>query len=76
MYNSSHDFFAYFYISTKAYFQESTEAYFLGIFTVEASLKILALGKFIFVKILHSTVRNPECKHCKKTGGEPELNRK
>ena len=25
-------------------FQESTEVYFLGIFTVEASLKILALG--------------------------------
>jgi hypothetical protein len=30
---------------TFALLQESTEAYFLGIFTVEASLKILALGK-------------------------------
>ena len=27
-------------------FQESTESYFLGIFTVEASLKILAQGLF------------------------------
>jgi hypothetical protein len=70
-YNSSHDFFVYFNISTIAYFQESTEAYFLGIFTVEASLKILALGKFL-VNILHATVRNPECQHCKK----PEVNRK
>ena len=31
-------------ILSKIMFQESTEVYFLGIFTVEASLKILALG--------------------------------
>lgn len=35
--------------------QERTEAYFLGIFCVEASLKIIALG---FVLHKHSYLRN------------------
>lgn len=48
---------ASFYFKRKdiLFFQEQTEAYFLGIFCVEASLKILALG---FVLHRGSYLRN------------------